>query len=316
MNKKAILKLAGNILAAICLIYIVWTTLHMDVDWQSIVQPPSKILVLAALCGCSAVQYTIGAYAYKILLCFTCNREISFQDVFCIYSKSNLAKYLPGNIMHYAGRNLLGGMLGLEHIDIALATAGELVISLVAAFIISIVMSAPHLPQLILIIRENRSYSLVFCGMVLLGAVVVCVLWYALHRKKSIRGKFVQWASKDGILTSLKVLGFEVLSLFVFGGINFIIYMQILGVNIRISYTMIFTIFGLMVMSWMIGFIVPGAPGGIGIRETAMVVLLAPVLGKDQVALGAVLLRAANIAGDLIMFACSLAWMRSYSNKT
>ena len=50
---------------------------------------------------------------------------------------------------------------------------------------------------------------------------------------------------------------------------------------------------------------VPGAPGGLGIRESVIVAVLAPLLGDAPALAAALLLRAVTVAGDLISFGYS-----------
>lgn len=63
---------------------------------------------------------------------------------------------------------------------------------------------------------------------------------------------------------------------------------------------------GSFALAWVAGFVVPGSPGGIGVREAVLVTALAPLLGAGA-ALGlAVLFRVVAIAGDAVAFALGL----------
>ena len=55
-------------------------------------------------------------------------------------------------------------------------------------------------------------------------------------------------------------------------------------------------------LSWLAGYIVPGAPGGIGIREVVLVWLLETECLPEIVILAAVLLRVCVILGDFLSF--------------
>jgi glycosyltransferase 2 family protein len=59
-----------------------------------------------------------------------------------------------------------------------------------------------------------------------------------------------------------------------------------------------FSITLLFSSAWVVGYVVPGAPGGLGVREAMMVVLLAPLTG-EAVATGlAVSMRLTTLLGD------------------
>jgi glycosyltransferase 2 family protein len=63
---------------------------------------------------------------------------------------------------------------------------------------------------------------------------------------------------------------------------------------------------GAYALAWMVGFLLPGAPGGLGVRESAFLMLIAPAWPAD-VAFGiAMLARVANVAADAAIFAAGL----------
>lgn len=57
---------------------------------------------------------------------------------------------------------------------------------------------------------------------------------------------------------------------------------------------------GAYTFAWLVGFVVPIAPSGLGVREATMIALLAPVLGAAPATALTVGLRLANVAGDFL----------------
>ena len=55
-------------------------------------------------------------------------------------------------------------------------------------------------------------------------------------------------------------------------------------------------------LAWVLGFIVPGAPGGIGVREVVFTKLFDGTLGEGVAVCLAVVLRVITILGDLLAF--------------
>jgi hypothetical protein len=55
--------------------------------------------------------------------------------------------------------------------------------------------------------------------------------------------------------------------------------------------------------AWLLGFLVPGAPAGIGIRELVLTEGLAPLVGKEQSILIALLFRILSTVCDLLALA-------------
>ena len=63
-------------------------------------------------------------------------------------------------------------------------------------------------------------------------------------------------------------------------------------------------------LAWIIGFLIPGAPGGLGVRESALVLLLADTFPRDAVLLIALLTRLASVGADVLAFIIGLLLMR------
>ena len=62
-----------------------------------------------------------------------------------------------------------------------------------------------------------------------------------------------------------------------------------------------------MLVSWVAGFVVPGAPGGIGVREGAMAGLGALLLDLETLVIVAVLLRLVTLLGEALLFLLAFA---------
>ena len=59
---------------------------------------------------------------------------------------------------------------------------------------------------------------------------------------------------------------------------------------------------GTYLFSWIVGFITPGAPGGIGIREAVMIMMCGSFLDMNTIMLYAVTLRIISTFGDIAAF--------------
>ena len=74
-----------------------------------------------------------------------------------------------------------------------------------------------------------------------------------------------------------------------------------LDINITGKLIVIFSI------AWVAGFIIPGAPGGIGVREAVIIFFITPIVGEAQSVVVAVALRFVTLLGDV--------WFFIFSNK-
>ena len=58
-------------------------------------------------------------------------------------------------------------------------------------------------------------------------------------------------------------------------------------------------------MAWFAGFIIPGAPGGIGVREAIIILFLTPIIGEAESIVAAVGLRFVTLLGDVWFYTIS-----------
>ncbi len=272
----------------------------MDLDWAAILRVKRIGLIFLALSLLSVIQYSLGPVAWRCLLMAISGREIPFRSVYYIYSKSNLAKYLPGNVMHFAGRNLLGEELGVHQADIALATVFEIILTLISAVFLALVFSSSYLLQTIRLILENPGYRKTLLLLAAAGLILLAAFAVLAAKNREVKQYLAQLVSKDNLAAVLKTLPIYWPSFLIVGLINVLIFSLVLGVKMELGTAV--SVIGLTIISWLVGYIVPGAPGGIGVREAVSVLLMAPLLGTENVTVAAVLLRVVNVIGDVLMY--------------
>jgi len=67
---------------------------------------------------------------------------------------------------------------------------------------------------------------------------------------------------------------------------------------------------GLFVMSWAIGFVTPGAPAGLGVREAIMLMFLGGVLDQNILTTSAIVYRLFCIVGDVLALGLSRVYLK------
>jgi hypothetical protein len=55
-------------------------------------------------------------------------------------------------------------------------------------------------------------------------------------------------------------------------------------------------------VSWILGFVTPGAPSGIGVREAVLLYMLSPLIGASHAFIVSILFRVVTISGDLVFW--------------
>ena len=69
------------------------------------------------------------------------------------------------------------------------------------------------------------------------------------------------------------------------------------------------------VTSWLAGYVTLGAPGGIGVREAALLLLLGGALGEAETLVLAIGLRVATTFGDVFLFGLSVAVQNRWAQR-
>ncbi|MGP1381935.1 MAG: UPF0104 family protein [Thainema sp.] len=212
-----------------------------------------------------------------------------------VYVKTNLAKYIPGNVWHFYGRITAAKAVGIPLGTSMLSVLFEPMLMAAAALLVA---SSIHASKIGL-------WYLVSIG-ILVGLhpkIVNHVLFYlkrVKERKSPIQGDFDNFIRLHRYpwRPLLGEVGFIVLR-----GVGFcLIFISLYSVEWD-QFPVLLASFSL---AWLVGFIVPGAPGGIGVFEAISIWLLRPIFPIGTI-LGAIALHRfisvmAEICGAGIVF--------------
>lgn len=209
------------------------------------------------------------------------------RRLFVAYAKSSIFKYLPGNVFHFVGRNVYAKTDDATHWRLAVATIAELALS---AF------SALGLAALFLVVD----------GTVLPWA---SWSWATLAVAGAIGGAWLVWRVLPGRLGRLaglhalrgglpRAMLLSALSFFALGAIAAGFAHAVWPDRFATAGTI-----GVFLIAWLAGFVVPGAPGGLGVREAVIVLFLSPQVGEATALQFALLLRVVSTIGDVVLYA-------------
>jgi hypothetical protein len=88
--------------------------------------------------------------------------------------------------------------------------------------------------------------------------------------------------------------------------VAYLIVLTVLGQ--AVTFEMVPRIIGLFALSWMIGFVVPGAPGGLGIREAIFLMFMGDTLCETILISSVIIHRLACIFGDILAYVVALIY--------
>ena len=289
----------GKILAALCIVFLIYSLYKINIDWSYFTHPYIIFLGILGLSLLVVLYSYINAYIWKLYLDFFSGVHNPTYEVIIIYLKSNIAKYLPGNVIQYVGRNVLGKKLGIGQKNIVMATVAELVSLTCGNIIFALVMSLQNTKSVVgrLWAEHNLKKSISVITVLIIAIIIICVFYLA---KNDFGRKIKNYITRDNIKKVVRLFWIVfilynivfVVSALILWGIFYILNADIGFANVASANA----------LSWLAGYIVPGAPGGIGIREVVLVWLLEAECLPELVMLSAVLLRICVILGDFLSF--------------
>jgi glycosyltransferase 2 family protein len=185
-----------------------------------------------------------------------------------VYLVTNIAKYSPGNIWHFYGRITAVGQKGGSRGAATLSVLLEPLLMAAAALLIALVSSTLGNA----ITWERQIWlQLVALGAILMG-IQPRILNILLHRLSRNKNKADATAAEAIKLTKYPLVPFlGEMGFVVLRGIGFILTFVALQ---TVTWQQIPQLFSAFSFAWLLGLIVPGAPGGLGIFEVTAYGLL------------------------------------------
>lgn len=299
---KWLTRAIGALLLCASLIFIalqIWSFREQLADWRL---STSQVLSVATGVVIYALACIPLARAWmSIVVSLEGNRHLPC-GLQLIYAKSQIGKYIPGNVAHIVGRHVIARERGYGHRALAYSTFYEIFGLLSAAGLVA-------------------SVALLFSGRDLMGQyplivaapALACLLpaYFLAHRQaarlRPLQPFLPPTASADlrGQLVSPYL---NYLAFFLLAGSTLAILTWPTGAAVSgQNYLYIGLAFA---ASWTLGFLTPGAPSGIGIREAVLIYILSPVIGAPDAVVISILFRLVTVGGDLLYWLAVEGWQR------
>lgn len=265
------------------------------VAWQALNGPERQPIVfpapgrwIGAWLACTLAMAVL-AIGWHLALRAAGGRSLPL-DAACAYASSQPAKYLPGNVVHFASRHLIGRSHGHQHAVLLSAMLLEAASLIGVALLLATIWQAP-LPSL----PPGWATWLPWTAALGLTACAIATLWM-LGRRAAAWRQSLRFLS----LHALCALGYFLATSAAFW----------LLAGASLPTVSAGELLAAVALSWVGGFVVIGAPGGIGVREALLLGMLAGGDGPAGllVAIGA--FRLTLIATDFTLFGIAWAWQR------
>ncbi len=295
---KPVLVLGGLLIliisAVYCVVFLVENLSSLPaLEWTS----PRIYLSFSAAVGAYLASLTVSFGTWHLLL-RAVGEKSSVAAALGISMISQFAKYVPGNVAHLIGRIALARRYGFDTVRVGLSMTIEVGCAVLAGFTVVafafVIEGAPRLAGASQL-PSPLTLALFASGSVIVPLVATQVLkrW----RPEFLRRQLDQAAISAPSATILVICFFLYLLAFL-----------ILGLMLYLVVWLVFDatpapfwlLTGVFAFAWVAGFLTPGAPGGLGVREALLLVSLDPLYGAGP-ALGMTIgLRIVTTVGDIL----------------
>lgn len=291
---KRFLHLAGMLL----MLFSLWLILSKIASYQAVLHMhmathPAHWLWLVGLSVLHALILNLLGLGWHDNLRHL-QQTLSRQQALIIYGISQIGKYLPGNVLHFAGRQWLAQRWQLQQGKVLQATLNEIaghVWAVSLCILVFTCLNTSRMTQWLQPYLFLTRWLLAGVGFILLA---LCFEWIRHSLLKYIRPLLTGF--------SLSSLGYYLL-FHLLGGAMFV---WVLHLVTPLPFVMSLVMLA-YALAWLVGFVVPGAPGGLGVREVVLMALLAGVLPESVVLLAAVANRLFTTLGDIWFFIEAIA---------
>lgn len=294
-NTKKIIKFCGSILMLVACIFIgVKLYNYKDqIVWGQIYA--QKEVVFIEILSYALVML-MSPITYQILIRITTHRRIPFREIQYICCKSNIYKYVPGNIFQYIGRNQLAVAQNQKHSEVAMATMLEIGIIICSSIVVTLLMARD---AAFVWLEQYGNVEWIIKCMIIVFCVAGIIIFFLRKKVSVIWKKILELCS---VRTLLRLLGAGVWFSFILilDGLLFGLSFRIVG--IQLSFSELYTVIGLFALSYCIGYIMPGVPGGIGVREAVLMLFMGDIIDNAVLVTVTVLFRMISILGDILAY--------------
>lgn len=245
----------------------------------------SAAAFLSAL-GLYLVGSLLLGVAWIVLVRVASNAHPRARPLLRAHMRAQVAKYLPGNVFHFAYRHLAARREGVTHAALGAALGLEAALLLAAAAVLALGAAAdPRLDALVPWARRSVAFVPV------LAVLAWIALSYVAPRFGVPRAPMLRRAPGLAL-----VLGID------------LVFFLLAGTALRTLHpqpdALPFDVWcGWLSLAWIVGYVTPGAPAGIGLREAVLALGLSPALGESGALALALLYRLVTTIADGVIAA-------------
>lgn len=281
-----------NVLTFLVMIYIIYLLINMDIDFKTYLNGTAFLYIGLAISINLTALFT-NAYAYRNVVYTITSLKMNYKVISNIYLRANLAKYVPGNVMHFVNRNIFALKYNISQEKMALSTVIEIFSYIISAGLMIILFAKNSVIKVLVDLYGITFLDDYWYVLVVLGLFSIFVVIYIL----SLRFKMAYTEMLKDFLKTFLIYGLYLILL----SLGFyIVFTKVVLVNLD-GTTSIY-IFISFIIAWLLGFVTPGASGGLGIREAVLSILIGEIVNIEFIIVAVVVYRFINVLSDVIAY--------------
>jgi uncharacterized membrane protein YbhN (UPF0104 family) len=231
------------------------------------------------------------------------NQRVNNRYFVRVYLKTNIAKYLPGNVWHYYGRITAAKDTGISTSVATLSVLLEPLLMAASALIVVLVGVS---------LEVTHRLPLILLSILGLATVLIAIHPWFLNIAIRFLGKLKLKKNQTNTISSnnYTVLHYPWKPLL--GEMGFVLlrgtgFLLTLLAFTSLQLEQLPLLLGTFSLSWLLGLIVPGAPGGLGVFEATAIALLEHRLSPGIVISAIAFYRLVSILAETT--AAGIAWL-------
>jgi len=301
------LKWLGIGLSLIC-IYFLGSALAehwSNFRWTTSIRSALPGIFYAALLYLAS--YPAAILAWQIIL-KSFDSEPRFIDLASVHLMSQIGKYLPGNVAHHVGRVVLGNSIGIAPSVGMKSLALDIIVLLFAALLCSL----PALSFLMLLISDRGVSAGTYWIAAGITAVVLIGIVFVFLKFPSRLGGTMEMLRSIGRPSNVPRLSAALIMYclcFILGAAALNRLCEAFSLE-TVSFSL--TTLGIYAAAWTAGFLVPGAPAGLGVRDAGLLLGLSQVWPGETALAGVAALRLITTVSDGVVFLFGYAISRRF----
>lgn len=295
---KRLLTLTGLLVSLACALFFACAIAQHWGALSRVTLTYTVWLSLASALVIYVATYPVVSFAWSRSL-RALGQPLRYLTAMRILLLSQFAKYLPGNVGHHVGRVLLTKRAGLP-LD---AVVGSMLLDTLLVLAAGAACSLTAVQLLVEVMSHQATGRVRMLGTVIAGTAIIGLIILLLPPVRRIvirQASYIQRLIRPSKLSLLAAAWAAHCVNFLAGGTVLYLLCSTFAGSVAIHYWT--GVVGIYSAAWLLGFLVPGAPAGLGVREIALMLGLGPLFGSEPATAAAAALRLITTLGDGLAF--------------